>query len=154
MLDISLNRIALMLSLDIFCCLSPSIEKPTWYFAGWRRLATTVGPSCVAPTSRAAPTPWHMSTAEAKRDDLPATPGMALYTKVAPTAWKSSSPYSVTHTATPNSDEFGDEQYVFFLFFLSHKMTSLMDVLCHSTLQQVSLKWLVRFENQVSLKRK
>ena len=99
----------------------PPLEKPIWYCTGWRKLATTAGPSCAAPTFRVAPTPWHMSTAGAKRVDPPLTHGTALYTKAAPPAWKSSFLYSATHTATPNSDETRRVLLSLFFFFSSCK---------------------------------
>lgn len=102
----------------MFLCFSP-IEKPIWYYAEWRRSASTAGPSCAAPTSRAAPTLWHTSTAGTKRGDLPATHGMDLYMTVAPHAWRSSFLYSATHTATPNSDETGVWRRVVRLCFFS-----------------------------------
>lgn len=84
----------------------PTVEKPTWYWTEQRRSATTAGPSCTAPTSRAAPTPWPMSTAAATRAGPLAT-GRVLCMKVGPPAWKSSFPSSATHTATPSSGETG-----------------------------------------------
>lgn len=117
--------------------LSSLTEKPTSYYVGWRRLASIAGPSCAAPTSRAAPTPWHMSTAGVKRHDLPPICGMALYMTVALPAWKSSFLYSVTHTAAPNSDETGVTKWavrlLFFSFFfakLHHWLMYLFSTLC------------------------
>lgn len=140
----------------VFCFFPPSTEKQIWYFAGWKKSATTADLCCAAPTSRAALTPWLMSTVcWVKRADLPSKPGTALYMKVAPPAWRSSSLYSATHTATPNSDETGVWRWAEHLFFYSlAKWHRLIDVLCHSTLQQVSHKWLVRFENQESREKK
>lgn len=117
--------------------LSSLTEKPTSFYVGWRRLASIAGPSCAAPTSRAAPTPWHMSTAGVKRHDLPPICGMALYMTVALPAWKSSFLYSVTHTAAPNSDETGVTKWavrlLFFSFFfakLHHWLMYLFSTLC------------------------
>lgn len=116
--------------------LSSLTEKPTSYYVGWRRLASIAGPSCAAPTSRAAPTPWHMSTAGVKRHDLPPICGMALYMTVALPAWKSSFLYSVTHTAAPNSDETGVTKWavrlLFFSFFLQNDITDWCTSSVHS----------------------
>lgn len=136
--------------------LSSLTEKPTSYYVGWRRLASIAGPSCAAPTSRAAPTPWHMSTAGVKRHDLPPICGMALYMTVALPAWKSSFLYSVTHTAAPNSDETGVTKWAVRLLFFSFfcKMTSLIDVPLQYTLQQLPLTRLLHFANRLRLKEK
>lgn len=136
--------------------LSSLTEKPISYYVGWRRLASIAGPSCAAPTSRAAPTPWHMSTAGVKRHDLPPICGMALYMTVALPAWKSSFLYSVTHTAAPNSDETGVTKWAVRLLFFSFfcKMTSLIDVPLQYTLQQLPLTRLLHFANRLRLKEK
>lgn len=133
-----------------FVLSSPSSEKPTSFYIGWRRLASIADLCCAAPTSRAAPTQWLTSTAGVMRAGR-VTHGTALYTKVAPPAWKSSFQYSVTHTATPNSDETGVWRRALLSFFFSCKMTSVIDVprhpLCSKCLS--SDEWLL---NQESLK--
>lgn len=134
----------------------PPTERPTWYFAGWRGSASTAGPSCAAPTSRAAPTPWHTSTVGVKRVDRPVTRGTALYTTDARHAWRSSFLYSATHTATPNSDETGVQRRgtcLFFFFFPAkwhHWLMNLFGTLCN----KVSLTWLVPGEAEKTNRKK
>lgn len=101
------------------------IEKPVWYFEGWRPSACIASPSSAAPIFKAAQTPWLISTAGAKRVDLPATRGTALYMTVAPHAWKSSFLCSVTLTATPNFDERWNQWWA----VLFCKMTRMIDKL-------------------------
>lgn len=100
------------------CPFSPT-EKPVWYFEGWRRSACTAVPSSAARISKAAQTPWHISTAGAKKVDLSATHGTALYMTAAPHAWKSSFLCNVTRTATRNFDESGShlKQCFSFIYF-------------------------------------
>lgn len=111
-------RLALRTLFFFFFPLSscPTVGKPTWYCTERRRSATTAGPSCTAPTSRAAPTPWPTSTAAATRAGPLAT-GRVRYTRVAPPAWKSSFPSSATRTATPNSGETGVRRLAMLSYF-------------------------------------